>query len=615
MINFQQISLLRGQRQLFKEVSLTLHDKHKIGLVGANGAGKSSLFSMLLGQLEPTEGQVSFQDNCTLAHVSQETPGLSCSAMDYVLQGDPLYANVKAQIEAAETAQHFEKLAALHNEMAAIDGYAIPSKAAELLTGLGFSMEAQSQPVKSFSGGWRMRLNLAQALLCRSDALLLDEPTNHLDLTAILWLEKWLQRYPGLLVIISHDRDFLDRLVNEIIHIEQGTIHLYSGNYTAFEAQRAAKLALQQATYEKQQRKIAHMKKFVDRFRYKAAKAKQAQSRLKAIERIEQVAAVQAESAFEFEFYPPERCPYPILNLQHANVGYEQKTILSNVNLQIIPGDRIALLGPNGAGKSTLLKSLVGQLAPIQGEYHLDSQVTMGYFAQHQLEALDMNEHALHHLQTLAPNHGVQELRNFLGRFGFSGDSVLNTVGHFSGGEKSRLVLAMLVWQKPNLLLLDEPTNHLDLEMRMALTMALQSFEGALVVVSHDRHLIRNTVDQLLLVADGSVNPFQGDLDDYANWVSEFYQQTPEKKKTPAESKKTSSSFTKTKKLNTMKIEQIETKMSEIEQQLQAINEALASPDLYEASNSGKRDQLYREQKALQSALAQAEETWIKYHE
>ena len=614
MINLQQISLLRGQRYLFRDISFTLHDKHKIGLVGANGAGKSSLFALLLKQLEPTEGQISYQENCRLAHVAQETPGLSCSAMDYVLQGDVEFDALQTQILAAEQAQEFEKLAVLHNEFAAIDGYAVPSKAAQMLTGLGFSAAEQQQTVASFSGGWRMRLNLAQALLCRSDALLLDEPTNHLDLTAILWLEKWLQSYSGLLILISHDRDFLDRIVDEIIHINQGTIKLYSGNYSSFETQRAQQLILQRAMYEKQQRKVAHIMKYVNRFRYKSSKAKQAQSRLKAISHMEMLVAVQAESAFEFEFYPPERCPYPILNLQHANLGYAEQTILSGVNLQLIPGDRVALLGPNGAGKSTLLKSLIGELPLLQGKYQIDNSVKMGYFAQHQLDSLDLQENALYHLQKMASQKTVQELRNFLGRFGFSGDTVLTPVTHFSGGEKARLVLAMIVWQKPNLLLLDEPTNHLDLEMRMALTMALQSFDGALVLVSHDRHLIRNTVDQLLLVADGTLSPFNGDLDDYATWVMQYYQeQAGVIKQQPDIKTKTTS--TQTKKFNAMKIQEIESKMAKLELQLQVISEALVNPALYDQSQAQERNRLYKEQERIQDALNQAEAEWIQYHE
>ncbi len=470
MITLRQLSLQRGGKPLFDNVSLTVHPGWKVGVIGANGSGKSSLFALL---------------------------------------------------RAAAAAHDGARQAELHAHFDAIDGYSAHARAGKLMAGLGFATEQLEQPVAEFSGGWRVRLNLARALMCRSDLLLLDEPTNHLDLDAVLWLEQWLRAYPGTLLLISHDRDVLDNVASHIAHIDQRRITLYPGNYAAFEEQRAARLALQQAAYEKQQREIAHLESFITRFRAKATKARQAQSRIKALERMERIAAAHVDSPFEFGFAEPERLPNPLLGVEKVATGYGDRRILDNVNLAIHPGTRLGLLGPNGAGKSTLIKLLAGVLSPLSGRIETGQGLAIGYFAQHQLEQLRPDWSALRHLQQLDERTSDQSLRDFIGGFGFAGDRALDPVEPFSGGEKARLALALLVWQRPNLLLLDEPTNHLDLDMRHALTLALQDYQGALIVVSHDRHLLRTVTDEFLLVADGRARPFDGDLDDYRDWLNE----------------------------------------------------------------------------------------------
>ncbi len=521
MIQLHNVALDRDQQTLLKNVSLSIFGKQKIGLVGANGSGKSSFFAAILGELEVSAGSIEKQNKLRIAHLQQETPALAISAIDYVLQGDLELQAIEEQLVIAEQTNDMEMIMRLHMRMADIDGYAAPARAAKILAGLGFSAISQQQAVKTFSGGWRMRLNLARCLMCPADLLLLDEPTNHLDLDAIIWLEKWLKHYPGTLLLISHDRDFLDGVVTHIIHIEHNNMKIYSGDYSAFEEQRARAIALQNATHKKQQAKIAHMMKFVNRFRVKATKAKQAQSRLKAISRLEITAAAQEDSAFYFEFLTPEQQPNPLIKLDHVNVGYEQQSVLSNINQSLFHGARIGLLGPNGAGKSTFVKTLAGELSVLAGECIVHQATKIGYFAQHQLEQLDLAVSALEHMLKLAPNKKPQELRSFLGGFAFSGDKVLNPVSKFSGGEKARLALALIVWQRPNLLLLDEPTNHLDLDMREALMMALQSYQGTLVVITHDRHLLRSTVNEFWLVADNKVTDFDGDLNDYQRWLSQ----------------------------------------------------------------------------------------------
>ncbi len=519
MLSFNDVSLLRGGECLFSAVTFTVHAGQKVGLTGANGAGKSSLFSLVREELGVETGTIGLPAGVVMAHVAQETPPDTRAAIDYVLDGDIELRALQAAIKQGE-ANGSVDLGELHTRMATIDGYAAPARAARLLVGLGFAAGSEQSPVVSFSGGWRMRLNLARALMCRSDLLLLDEPTNHLDLDAVIWLESWLLTYPGTLLLISHDRDFLDRVVGIIAQLEHGALRLYTGNYSAFEAARAAQLASQQAAYERQQRTVAHMQSFVERFRYSASKARQAQSRLKALERLEAIAPAHADSPFTFEFLPPRKLPRPLQSLEAVSVGYGERQILAGVKLAVMPGDRIALLGANGAGKSTLIKLLAGVLAPMGGEVLSAKDLAIGYFAQHQLEQLEATETPLFHLQKLDPKARDQDLRNFLGGFNFQGAMVQRAVGTFSGGEKARLVLAMLMYARPNLLLLDEPTNHLDLEMRHALTIAMQDFGGGLVVVAHDRHLLRTTTDTFLLVNNGQVEPWVGDLDDYAQWLS-----------------------------------------------------------------------------------------------
>lgn len=522
MINLQNITIRRGQRVLLENANWTIYAKQRVGIIGANGTGKSTLFSLLLQEFKADGGTLSIPNELVLAHVAQETPMMSKSAIDFVLDGDGALRDLQYQLLQAEKADDGMRIGEIHAQFDEIGAYTASARAAQLLDGLGFSQVEQQQPVSAFSGGWRVRLNLAQALMTRSDVLLLDEPTNHLDLDAVLWLEQWLQKYSGTLLIISHDRDFLDATVNHIVYFTKQQLRVYTGNYSAFETLRATELLLQQKFYEKQQKQIAHMRQFVARFRYKASKAKQAQSRLKAIERIELVSAVQAESAFHFQFFPPKQCPYPLISLEQVQIAYGDKIILSHVDLSLTPDDRIAILGPNGAGKSSLIKLLAGQFKPAQGTCEKAPGLLIGYFAQHQIDQLKLTETPLQHLRNLTGNITELEIRRYLGSFGFSNTRVFEPVNTFSGGEKSRLALALLVWQRPNLLLLDEPTNHLDLDMRNALTIALQDYVGAMVLISHDRFLVRATTDQILLVADGKLQKFDGDLDDYQRWLFEY---------------------------------------------------------------------------------------------
>ena len=522
MLRITNLTLARGVKRLLEGANLTIHTGHKVGLVGSNGCGKSSLFAAIRHELLPDAGGIALPPSWTIAHVAQETPAVEVPAIEYVLDGDRELREIEAALAAAER-DHLldgEALANLHHRFDEIGGYSSRPRAAMLLAGLGFPESRHADPVPSFSGGWRMRLNLAQALMCRSDLLLLDEPTNHLDLDAVLWLEDWLAKYPGTLLLITHDRDFLDGVVGVIIHVNARKLTSYTGNYAQFELGRAQQLALQQASYVKQQRQVAHLHSFIDRFRAKATKAKQAQSRIKALERMELIAAAHVDSPFEFTFPPVDMAARQLILLEHATLGYEGKPpVLANVDWGILSGDRIGLLGPNGAGKSTLLKAIAGTLIPRAGKRIAAQNLRLGYFAQHQVEQLREEYSPLWHLRQIEPDAREQELRDFLGGFDFRGDMASSAVGRFSGGEKARLTLALIVRQRPNLLLLDEPTNHLDIEMREALTEALQDFGGALVVVAHDRHLLRATTDALWLVADGKIVQFDGDLDDYRDWV------------------------------------------------------------------------------------------------
>ena len=524
MIRFEHLTLARGTKPLFEDTSVTLNPGERVGLVGANGAGKSTLFALLRGQLHADGGDAFVPSSWRVAHVMQETPAVDRTALDYVLDGDTRLREIEATIAAAEAAHDGHAQAEAHAAFADADGYTAPARGEALLLGLGFTLAQTQMPVASFSGGWRMRLNLAQALMCPSDLLLLDEPTNHLDLDAIVWLEDWLKRYPGTLIVISHDREFLDEVCNVTLHIENQQIKRYGGNYSQFEVLRGQQLVLQQSAFDKQQKTIAHLESFITRFKAKATKARQAQSRMKALEKMERIAPAHIASPFTFEFRPADSAPNPMLVLDAVRCGYplddgSEKIILPHVTMSVQNEQRIGLLGANGQGKSTLIKTLAGTLTPLAGEVKTGKGLQIGYFAQHQVETLRHDDSPLQHLQRLAPDTREQELRDFLGGFNFRGDMATSSIAPFSGGEKARLALALIIWRKPNLLLLDEPTNHLDLETRHALTMALAQFDGTLILVSHDRHLLRATTDQFLLVAGGEVQPFDGDLDDYRDWL------------------------------------------------------------------------------------------------
>jgi ATP-binding cassette, subfamily F, member 3 len=530
MLKLTNITLARGVKPLIVGGNLTLFPGHKVGLVGPNGCGKSSLFALLLGRLHQDAGELDMPAKWVIAHVAQETPQSPRTALNYTMDGDTELREVEALLVKAE-AEHApgETLAELHEHYAHIGGYQAKSRAAALLSGLGFSDEQMQQPVTTFSGGWRMRLNLSQALMCRSDLLLLDEPTNHLDLDAVMWLEDWLAAYPGTLLLITHDRDFLDAVVKSVVHLDQQKLNEYSGNYSTFERTRAMQLALQSAAHAKQQRQIAHLQSFITRFRAKATKAKQAQSRMKTLERMELIAAAHVDSPFSFAFREPLAKPRQLLHLKECALGYStdanKKVVLRDVEWRLFYGDKIGLLGPNGAGKSTLVKSLAATLPLMSGGRFEGQGLKIGYFAQHQIEQLRLDESPLQHMKRLDPDTREQELRDFLGGFDFRGAQAEAKIAPFSGGEKARLALALLVWQRPNLLLLDEPTNHLDIEMREAVAEALQDFEGTLIVVAHDRHLLKACADQLWLVADGTLREFDGDLDDYKQWAKEHARQ------------------------------------------------------------------------------------------
>ena len=625
MINLQGISLQIGGRDLLRDTDCRIFPGHKVGVIGANGCGKSTLFKLLLKQLESDAGSVEVPAGWEIAHMAQEVSASDESALDYVLDGDHRLRVVQQQLEAAEAdGSDGKKIAELHERMAAIDGYSGPARAAQLLDGLGFSHADQQKPVKSFSGGWRIRLNLARALMCPADLLLLDEPTNHLDLDATLWLEQWLQRFPGTLLIISHDRDFLDAVVDGIVSFEQQKLVLYSGNYTAFERARAERLAQQQSQYEKQQAERAHMEDFVRRFRAKATKAKQAQSRLKALDRMAEIAPAHVDSPFRFRLPCADKVSNPLIDLREAEIGYPGKSILQRVQLGIQPGRRIGLLGPNGAGKSSLIKTLAGDLPLISGERQCGEHLRIGYFAQHQLEALDAKASPLLHVQRLSPNASEQEVRDFLGGYGFVGDRVFEAVGGFSGGEKARVALALLAWQKPNLLLLDEPTNHLDLEMRHALTLALAEFPGAVVLVSHDRHLLANTTDEFMLVADGRAEAYDGDLDDYKQWLLSFRRQEKQEESAAATSKpvedkkaqrRAAAALRERLKPLTNKLKNIEQKMAKAEKELQALETQLADEDLYSGGRQDEISQLTQAQGRAKEHLEELEMEWLDISE
>ena len=632
MIVFNNLSLKRAQTELLENANATINPKQKVGLVGKNGCGKSSLFALLKKQLQPESGEVTYPSNWALSWVNQETPALEISALDYVIQGDREYCRLQAELAQANKRNDGNAIARIHDRLDTINAWTIQSRAETLLHGLGFTQAETTQAVKSFSGGWRMRLNLAQALLCPSDLLLLDEPTNHLDLDAVIWLERWLINYQGTLVLISHDRDFLDPIVNKILHIEHQKLNEYTGDYSSFETQRATKLAQQAAMYRQQQQKIAHLQSYIDRFKAKATKAKQAQSRVKALERMELIAPAYADNPFTFAFRPPASLPNPLMMLEQASAGYGTKEsaveILSKIKLNLVPGSRIGLLGKNGAGKSTLIKLLAGELTALSGKVQLAKGVQLGYFAQHQLDTLRAEESALWHMQKLAPEQTEQQVRDYLGSFAFHGDKVNQPVKSFSGGEKARLVLALIVWQRPNLLLLDEPTNHLDLDMRQALTEALVDYEGSLVVVSHDRHLLRNTVEEFYLVHDKQVEEFKGDLDDYQKWLTEQNSQSTTKsaeEKTDTENANSSQNRKEQKRREAelrqqtaplrKKITQLEEKMNKLSEQLAEIENSLADSELYNAENKEKLTALLAQQVDAKKTLEKLEVDWLEAQE
>ncbi|MCL9775602.1 ABC transporter ATP-binding protein [Vibrio methylphosphonaticus] len=628
MITFSDIQLLRGGKPLLDQASATIHPGDKVGLVGKNGCGKSTLFALLKDELSIDAGTFHQPSHWELAWVAQETPALDRSAIEYVIDGDREFRGLEQDLLKAEQADNGNLVAELHGKIEVIGGYSIRARAAELLDGLGFTQEQMSWNLTQFSGGWRMRLNLAQALLCRSDLLLLDEPTNHLDLDAVMWLERWLQNHPGTLILISHDRDFLDPIVSRIIHVENQALNEYTGNYSSFEEQRAQKLILQQAMFEKQKKQMSHMQSYIDRFRYKASKARQAQSRIKALERMEKVLPAQLDNPFSFEFREPAALPNPIMMMDDVSAGYDNNLILEKIRLNLVPGSRIGLLGRNGAGKSTLIKLLSGELAAKGGDFTYSQGVKIGYFAQHQLETLHPEETPLQHMMQIAPNQTEQQLRDYLGSFGFQGEKALDKVAPFSGGEKARLVLALVVWQKPNLLLLDEPTNHLDLDMRQALTFALQTFEGAMVIVSHDRYLLRATTDDLYLVHDRQVAPFNGDLTDYYKWLTE--QQKLERKETQdnepsktsvhsaaskKEQKRKEAEFRKQTAPIRKQLEKLDKKMDQLSALLSDAETQLSESSLYDAENKAKLTKVLSQQSSSKSELEDVEMEWMELQE
>jgi len=627
MLKLDAVTLRRGTQVLLEDASALIHRGQRVAIVGANGAGKTSLFKLIMGELSLDMGEFTLPGQCRVAHMAQEVEATHRSAKDYVMDGHQHFRELERQLAEAEQQDSHNEIARLHGELEAIEAYKIPVEAEKLLHGLGFKQGQLSSPVSDFSGGWRIRLNLAQALMNPSDLLLLDEPTNHLDLDAILWLENWLKAYAGTLLLISHDRDFIDSVATHVVQFEQQGLNQYTGGYSSFEKQRAEKLAQQQAQFDKQQKRIEEIQSFVNRFKAKATKAKQAQSRVKELERMERIAPAHVDSPFHFVFPAAEKVPNQLLNLSQTVLGYdEQSPIIRDFSASILPGTRVGLLGPNGAGKSTLVKTLVGDLALLAGDRVEGEHLKVGYFAQHQLEALDFNASPLLHLQRLRPRESEQEIRNFLGGFDFRGDKALDTIARFSGGEKARLALAMIAFQRPNLLLLDEPTNHLDLEMRHALTVALQAFSGAIIVVSHDRHLLKNTVDEFWLVADQRVEPFKGDLKDYERWLSDYQRNVPssaqsstsasvqsqedkkERKRREAEQRRRLSPLKK-------ELAAVERSMQKVQETLTSLESELADNCLYEDVNKDKLKQLLAQQSAQKNQLEDMELQWLELSE
>lgn len=622
MIKLENISLQRGTKFLLEEASLTVHPGQKWGIIGSNGCGKSTLFQMLTGKLQEDAGSLSIPSDWRISHMAQEVSASKRCAEDYILDGDKELRRIEKDIASAQTNDNGEALAKAYSELEHIDGYTAQARAQRLLAGLGFKPTDSARDVSDFSGGWRIRLNLAQALMCPSDLLLLDEPTNHLDLDATLWLENWLKQYPGTLIIISHDRDFLDNVIGHIVSFENCKLVSYTGGYSDYEIQRAERLAQQAIAFNKQQERIAEIEQFVNRFRAKATKARQAQSRLKELDRMEKIAPAHVDSPFNFRFPKPEKNPQVLITLSKSAIGYNKDNpIADNIEFSVLGSSRIGLLGHNGAGKTTLIKTLSNMLPLVRGERSEGQHLKIGYFAQHQLESLDTAGTPLLHLRRLTPKETEQNMRNFLGSFGFHGDHALDTVGKFSGGEKARLALAIIAWQKPNLLLLDEPTNHLDLEMRHALTVALQAFEGAVIIVSHDRHLLRSTVEEFVLVDHGKVEEFDGDLDDYRNWLAAENQPTPSVNAVKTDKSNDGSVDKKQLRQNaaalreklkpyTNAIKKLEKQMEKLQETLSKLEEELADPELY-STGGDKLKELLKQQGELRTQLENTEEEWL----
>ena len=611
MLSFNNLELVLGGKTLFDDVSLTIHHHQKVGLIGANGTGKTSLFKVIKKEIEVDQSSVSYPNDLRISYLAQEVPASDEIALQYVLSGDYRLLEIQHEIELAEKEEKFEILAELYETYSALDGYSAKSKAEQLMVGLGFKSEDFNKPLKDFSGGWRVRLNLAKTLMQPSDLMLLDEPTNHLDLDAILWLSNWIKSFPGALILISHDRDFLDDCVSFIAHLYHQSIELYSGNFTQFEILRAAKLAEIQSNYVKQQKEVAHMQSFINRFKAKATKARQAQSRVKALEKMELIAPAHIDSPFNFTISETEKISNPLISLSDSSLGYNTP-ILSMVNLSIAPGDRIGLLGPNGAGKSTLIKSIVGSISLIDGQREAGTNFKVGYFSQHQVDDLDLSISAFTHIQRLDETKTEKQIRTYLGGFNFKGDKVKDPIHLFSGGEKARLAFAIISYQKPNILLMDEPTNHLDMEMRHALTIALQTFRGAILLISHDRHLLNSSVDHFYLVDNGRVDIFNGDLNDYKNYIldikSSDIKETKKKVKSSKDNREDNSKLIKS--LN-IEISKLEKRLLRLNTKLDEANLKLADPDLYKDDSSDNLQDLIRNQLELSNEVELADQEWM----
>lgn len=610
MITLQEIKLQRGKKLLFDSASANIFAKQKVGLVGVNGCGKSTLFSLLLKKISPDSGSVFVQSNLKISYLAQEVPDTEASALQYVIDGDLELCNLIRGLKEAEKQNNSHRITELHNSLYDLGGYNAESRAAKILIGLGFGLSEHQKSVNSFSGGWKMRLNLAQVLMSRADLLLLDEPTNYLDMDAIVWLESWLQGYDGTLLLISHDRDFLDNVTQKILHVDNKKLKDYSGNYSNFERQRAEYLEQEQAIYEKHQRKVEHLNKYIDRFRAKASKARQAQSRIKMLEKMDKVSITHIDSPFTFRFYESKKCSIPFVSMDRVTVGYGKRKILDNIKFSINPGESIGILGVNGAGKSTFMKTLAGVLSIGDGNIFFNKDLKVGYFAQHQIDQLDMDSSPLEHIFGLDPTVQESKIRVFLGGFGFRDDMVFGSIGNFSGGEKARLVLAMLIWQKPNLLLLDEPTNHLDLDMRSALTYALQKYDGALVLVAHDRYLLKATVDKFYLVNDGDIVKFDGDLDDYQKWLLD------ERKRQGIacglEKNCIEKSKSKKKHLDFKKIKSIERELEKLQIEKHKIAEILSESDIYRDKNKSELELHLKKSAAIELKIKDLEDKWLE---